>query len=215
MTTSTPAMVTHVPPRTAFPEWTLAWANIFIDQHGGLHISRYTHGATFDETYTTVFGHPPGSEISMWQLEHVGSVAVDPNDDDVSGEDADNPGWQNNRYAADVLGWIRIKLHGFSPATPNSEATSVPKRAEIDIQFNSDVAGLKAMDATIALLRTYRKLERSGEVAIAVGIAGEGDEAVDVTMSVAKSLEEMAEWRDLVKERIEEQAAAAASSRKP
>lgn len=133
----TQAMIS-IEPGGPIPNWTLPWANIWVDQIGGMHWSRYTHGTIFEAIFAKNYGRPIQVEESDWMFENIGSVA------DVDLDD-DNPGWQFNELAVRRLGWIRIKatdLGGLSP--------------EFTVGLD-DMASKQALNATIRLLRAHPK----------------------------------------------------------
>lgn len=111
-----PLSLVSVAPGAALPEWTLAWANVWIDRTGGQHWTCYSHGTTFEAAFEAVMGRPVDHRENNWMFDNVGSVG-DAEDDD------DNPGWQFNELAVRSLGWIRIKGHHLDGLEPSWTVT--------------------------------------------------------------------------------------------
>ena len=157
--------MTHVEPGGQIPVWPLGWANIWIDDRGGMHWSRYTHGSTFDSVFEKIHGRPVGRDETCWMLDAVGSVG-DAGDDDY------NPGLQLNELAVKQLGWVLVKAHGLG------------SEPDLAVTFDGK-ATREALSATVRLLRSQPKGARV-EVLACEGFA----EAVPP----GKAIKEIREW---------------------
>lgn len=129
--------MTHVAPDGDIPGWTKPWANIWVDQVGGMHWTCFTHGTTFEDIFHKVYGRPVGWDEMAWMRDTLGSVG------DADDAEDDNPGWQFNELATRSLGWVRVKADQLDNAKP-----------DFVISFD-EPATKQALTAVMKLLGTY------------------------------------------------------------
>jgi hypothetical protein len=128
--------VLSIPPGGPLPAWPVSWANVWADQLGGLHWTRYSHGTTFETAFLRTYGRVLDRDEWTWMHAEVGSVG------DAEEED-DNPGWQFNELATGSLGWVRIKATDLQHLEPR-----------FTISFG-ETASRQAIQATVRLLSAH------------------------------------------------------------